>query len=413
LTVGVLSRSGPQRVVVVTSAIALITGGAGWLVGSQVRSPADAAAAHRPPPASLVTVAVEKRTLTSKVNTQGTVAYPAPQPVTLNGTVATDDDSAVPLITKAPTASHTLHEGDVLLEVSGRPVIVLTGKVPMYRTLTRGSGGDDVQQLRAALRRLVPNVTVARKGDLDGAALGAVEDLYHRRGYEAARPTDAQRIQLVQLEQSAKSGGQTAVDALNDFRKTYGTRIASGEILFLPQLPVRMTTVTVRAGAPASGVVGTVAAPTLVVNGTVPADDAALLKAGMATELQGPEGETFPATVGALGSAAGPSATVKAGATGTPIRLLPRQPDKLSKYVGQALKVTVTVGGTGGAVLAVPVAAVFTASDGQARVSVQSEGQAVRDVPVEVGLSAGGFVQVAPLDAPALKAGDRVVVGRR
>ena len=49
-------RPGPPRVVAVTTAVAVATGALGWFVGAQVQSPADAAAGHRAPTASLVTV---------------------------------------------------------------------------------------------------------------------------------------------------------------------------------------------------------------------------------------------------------------------------------------------------------------------------------------------------------------------
>ncbi|GAA2903201.1 hypothetical protein Acy02nite_86590 [Actinoplanes cyaneus] len=427
-----LPRSGPSRIVAVISAAALVTGAIGWLVGTQVRSPADAAAGHRPPPASLITVAVEQRALTATVNAQGTLQYGTPQPVTLTGSVAVGegDPAAAPLITKAPTANRTLRAGDMLLEVSGRPVFVLPGKVPMYRTLTRGSAGDDVRQLRAALRLLLPDRNISSSGAIDDNVLNAVKAWYDKRGYQAAGPTPAQRTQLRQLEQAAETaraaGGTALADArtaLSDYRKTYGTSIASGEILFLPKLPVRLVTVTAKTGAPASGVIGTVADPTLVVNGTVTPDDAGLLKVGMAATLQHPAGDQFPAKLTALGAAAAPAPeqptgqvaggqeTAAPSVSGIPIQLAPAKPGSVAAFTGQAFKVVIKVGGTGQAVLSVPVAAVFTSADGQARVSVQDASGAVRDVPVRAGLSTGGFVQITPEAAGSVVAGDRVVVG--
>ncbi|WP_199512094.1 hypothetical protein [Nucisporomicrobium flavum] len=431
-----LPRPGPARVVAVTTAVALAAGAAGWLVGARVRSPADAAAAHRPPPASLITVAVERRTLTATVTAQGTVAYGAPQPLTLTGSVAAAEDGTVaaPLVTKAPAAGRTLREGDVLLEVSGRPVFVFKGSVPMYRILRRGSSGDDVQQLRAALRRLLPGRGVARSGPLDGRALDAVARWYDKRGYEAVGPSREQRAEVRRLEEAVRSAtGPALADAkaeLADVRRTYGISIAGGEVLFLPRLPVRLTTVTVKAGGAASGVIGTVSDPALVVNGDVATDDADLVRTGMPATLEHSSGATFPATLSAMGAGAVPAAgasadgtpaagdegaegSQEAAAAGTPIRLRPRNPAKLKALAGQSVKITIKVGGTGHAVLAVPVAAVYTASDGQARVSVQDGAGKVRDVPVEAGLTTGGYVQVTPGGAETLTAGDRVVVGNR
>jgi peptidoglycan hydrolase-like protein with peptidoglycan-binding domain len=44
--------------------------------------------------------------------------------------------------------------GDVVLQVSGRPVIALVGRLPAYRDMTPGSNGPDVAQLQAALHRV-------------------------------------------------------------------------------------------------------------------------------------------------------------------------------------------------------------------------------------------------------------------
>jgi hypothetical protein len=399
--------------VAVTAAIAVVTGAAGWFAGTLVRSPADAAAAHRPPPPSLITVAVQERTLTASVTTQGTVAYGAPKPLTLTGLVATGADAAAaPIVTKAPVAGRTLREGDVLLEVSGRPVLVLVGTVPMYRTLTRGSAGDDVQQVRRALRRLLPQRRVARTGALDGTALDALGAWYDKRGYSITGPSAEHRARLRTLEAAVRAApdDKDAASELADFRKTYGKSVPSGEILFLPRLPVRLTASKVQPGAPAAGEVGTVADPALVINGTVSPDDAVLIKVGMRATLSYPGGRTFAATVSGVGG------RVKARGTdtaGVPVRLKPTDQSGLVPLVGEAVKVSITVGGTGHRVLSVPVAAVFTASDGGTRVTVRDPSGQVRDVPVETGLSTGGYVQITSAGAGVLKVGSLVVVGER
>ena len=418
--------------VAVTTAIAVATGAVGWLVGAQVRSPADAAASHRPPPASMITVAVEKRMLTATVTAQGTVAYGAPRPIALTGSVAVGEGEALPLVTKAPVVGRTVREGDVLLEVSGRPVYVLTGKVPMYRTLTRGSKGDDVKQLRSALRRLLPGRGVSRSGSIDSSLLRAVSDFYDRSGYQATQPSAERRAELSRLEQAltaAPPGDQRALAAakaeLAAARTTYGITIASGEILFLPKLPVRLTTVTAKAGSPGTGTVGTVSDPRLVVNSDVAKEDAELLKPGMPATMEAGTGDSFAGTLSVIGLAAASTARPPAEGdqddsadqadtpSGTPIRLAPKEPAKLAPLAGQVLKIVIKIGGTGHAVLSVPVAAVYTGSDGQALVSLEDGAGETRDVPVKTGLTTGGYVEITPTAADVLQAGDRVVVGLR
>jgi multidrug efflux pump subunit AcrA (membrane-fusion protein) len=62
-------------------------------------------------------------------------------------------------------------------------------------------------------------------------------------------------------------------------------------------------------------------------------------------------------------------------------------------------------------VLVVPVAALSSAADGQARVEVQNDDGTLTSVPVEAGLSTEGFVEVTPVGVAELNEGDLVVVG--
>lgn len=382
----------PKRVVLLVIAAAVVTGVAGWAVGSQVKSPSDAAAERQPPPASRVTVPVERKTLKNAVVAQGTVAYGTPSPVQLTGTVGGVEGTQ--LITKAPVQGKTVGEGDVLLEVSGRPVIVLTGAVPMYRTLNPGAKGDDVKQLQTALRALGYGVAVS--GTFDEATAAAVRKMYGKAGYEAVTTKADPPV----------------------------TSVPSGEIVFLPKLPVRLDVVTAKAGAPATGQVGTVTDSTVVVQGKLPAADATLLKAGMPATLRLPDGTEMAAKLEALGkdaSVAPPAAQPAEGdgkpvpqapqdpGTDTPLRLTAADPAALAAFAGTAVKVTLEVGTTGGDVLTVPVAAVVTAADGTARVRVEELDGTLRDVPVALGLTALGSVQVSP-EGASLEAGDRVVV---
>ncbi|MEU3649847.1 peptidoglycan-binding domain-containing protein [Lentzea sp. NPDC034063] len=382
----------PKRVVLLVIAVAVIAGVVGWAVGSNVQSPSDAAAERQPPPASRVTAPVERRTLKSAVVAQGTVAYGTPSPIQLTGTVGGIEGTQ--LITKAPAQGKTIREGDVLMEVSGRPVIVLAGGVPMYRTLGPGAKGDDVKQLQTALRALGYGVAVS--GTFDQATAAAVQKMYGKAGYEAMATKADKPV----------------------------TSVPSGEIVFLPKLPVRLDVVTAKAGAPATGQIGTVTDSTVVVQGKLPAADAKLLKAGMPATLRLPDGTEMAARLEALGKDASvtpPAAQPAEGdgkpaaqapqdpGTDTPLRLSAADQAALAAFAGTAVKVTLEVGTTGGDVLTVPVAAVVTAADGSAHVRVEEPNGTLRDVPVALGLTALGSVQVSPEGAP-LEAGDRVVV---
>ncbi|GGP92998.1 peptidoglycan-binding protein [Streptosporangium pseudovulgare] len=197
----------------------VLVAGTGWAVGTRLRSPADEAALRRPPKPSLVTSPVARKKLTSAIAVSGTLAYGSPLPVTLAGVVGgaggTDAagaaaDGGAQRVTRAPRPG-TIKEGSVLLEVNGRPVFALRGKVPMHRTMAPGTGGADVRQLQAALRRL--GYRPPSTGVFDSATAAAVRRWYAARGYRAQEPDLAARRELETLRQAVRTAEE---DLLTD-----------------------------------------------------------------------------------------------------------------------------------------------------------------------------------------------------
>jgi hypothetical protein len=78
---------------------------------------------------------------------------------------------------------------------------------------------------------------------------------------------------------------------------------------------------------------------------------------------------------------------------------------------GSNVRVVIPVGTTAGNVLAVPIAAVSVGPGGSSRVQVVDGRGHASFVEVTTGLAAQGDVEVASA-AGALKAGDKVVVGK-
>jgi hypothetical protein len=192
---------------------------------------------------------------------------------------------------------------------------------------------------------------------------------------------------------------------------------------------VRLTKVTAKPGQSVQGDVGTVTSATVVIQANVTADDADLLRAGMAASIETPAGGTVAGTVTALreearmdtggdeqpADPAAPPDTGQQSETGTdavPVLIMPKDQKALSDEADATVKVSIVVGSTSNPVLVVPVAAVTTGADGQARLEVQRAGGRTEDVPVKVGLTALGYVQVSP-SGTGLAAGDRVVLGTK
>jgi hypothetical protein len=438
----------------VVGTIALV-GAGGWFAGTQVQSPGDAAAGRTPPKAGPVTVAVEERSLTATVVATGTVEFASPQTLTLAGAVGTSGTATdtVERVTKAPTAGTVLEEGDVLMSVSGRPVLVLSGTVPMYRSIVPGTSGEDVTQLQDALRRIGYAPGTSRGKYLSGTA-DAVTKWYKAKGFDAQAPTEADKQQLAQLQQavtsaqlglinakaseseketkalelkSAQATLDSANSALTSFDSSYGTKVPAGEVIFLPKLPVRIDKVKVKTGDSPSGELGTVTGSELMVQAVVPGADAVLLKKGMAVEIDA-QGKTAEGRLDAIGEDAKPTTgddsgagtTAGTGSTGgtnttdstapAQLRITVADTDLLKDSSGATVKVSINVGSSDGTVLAVPAAAVHTSADGKTRVQVERDGT-VQDLDVTTGISAGGFTEVKSTEG-ALKKGDLVVVGK-
>ncbi|MFJ5308197.1 peptidoglycan-binding protein [Streptomyces sp. NPDC088350] len=458
-----------RRLGVVVGAVVLV-GAGGWFAGTQVRSPADAAASHRAPKAGPVTVAVVRQSLTASVVATGSVEFASPRPLSLAGPVGSgtssgaDGEGAEQRVTKAPVAGTKIKEGDVLMTVNGRPVFALGGSVPMYRALGPGTSGNDVTQLQKALKRLGFDPG-AISGTYGQGTANAVADWYKGKGYDPQEPSPADQQQLGSLEQavsaaqeallttnsgateagsgesssagtpapqsstdqqvhklqvkSAQKALDLANDALSGFKAAYGTKVPAGEVVFLPKLPARLDKVSVQTGDTPSAQIGTVTSSDLVVQAAVPGTDAQLLHHGMTAELTTTDGKTAKGTVDVVGdesatpasSTTAPSATDSASdpTAAVQVRITVPEPGPLAGQAEAAVKVTVKVGASDGKVLTVPMAAIHTSSDGRARVEVE-RGATVTDVHVTVGLSAAGIVEVTP-SGGALKAGERVVVG--
>ncbi|MGW6496645.1 peptidoglycan-binding protein [Nonomuraea angiospora] len=194
----------PRKLLAGVVAGVVIIAGAGWAVGSRLRSPADEAARRAAPRASLVTAAVERRKLVSTVVVSGTLEYGSPLPVSLAGAVGGTSEQQ--RATRAPRQGR-LAEGAVFLEVNGRPVFALRGSVPMHRTIAPGSKGDDVKQLQRALRRLGYGGPVS--GVFDQATIAAVTRMYTKKGYEAQQPTLTDRQAYDTLRKAVQTAQET------------------------------------------------------------------------------------------------------------------------------------------------------------------------------------------------------------
>lgn len=203
--------SSKRRVTILALLVLVALAVVGWVAARQIRSPAQIAADAAPPPASDITVRVQRRRLSTKVIVRGTVRFGGRRRVEL-GTSTIKQGSDI--VTSPPRRHARLGPGDVALAVDERPVFVMPGLISMHRDLLPGSTGPDVFQLEAFLAGAgFPPGAV--DGRFDRATQGAVAAFYATRGYAAFGPTDAQREQLRVAQADAATSRDAHLQALN------------------------------------------------------------------------------------------------------------------------------------------------------------------------------------------------------
>ncbi len=373
--------------------VVLVAAATGWLAGRLIQSPAEVAARRAPPDPSPILVAVEKRPLSSDVVTRGTARFGSPQTLSLTPTRL---KSGRRLVTRLPAAGTKLDEGEVVLTVSGRPVFLLKGREPSYRDLGPGIAGSDVRQLESALRRLGLDPGPA-DGLFDADTEQAVERLYSHAGFDAMRATEAQLRAVRPLE----------ADLLDNARARAGVQLPADEVVFVSSTPVRVTKLPLDRGERARGAVMTVTDVVVAIDSEVPLEEAALVKRGMKVRIDEPDlGIKESGIISEVARTPGTEGVdafhvyIEVVVDGAPPTL-----------VGTSVRLTIPVKSTDGEVLAVPASALSLGPDGSSRVQRATD-RGLEFVRVEPGLSAGGFVEVTPIEG-TLKATDRVVIGFR
>ncbi|MGW4032507.1 peptidoglycan-binding protein [Streptomyces sp. NPDC004838] len=426
-----------------------------------IKSPAQVAADAKAPAQDALTAQVEHRVLVSSVITRGEVV--AGQTVRVAPQISPGEGGSGAVVTKiAATARSTVGNGQVLLEVSGRPVFALRGKLPLYRDLRPGATGKDVTQLQRALRALGH----ATGGDPDGTfgagTKTALTAFYAAIGYDP-RPAQDDDGAALEAAADAVTGARRAVEDaedardaadsdpdgalgkavdrakedLADARAAYaeaqaesGPMLPAAEAVFLESFPARVGGVQGQVGDQVTGTVMTVSAGRLLAQAQVPEYQKGLLRAGQRVEIHSEvsgitaKGEVTSVadTMSTSAESAGQSdgsdgeggegggADTAADTSGYLVRITP---DKAldPRLTGQDVRLTIEAASTGKKALVVPVTAITSGADGRTVVIVVGADGTQRRVEIRPGTSGDGYVAVEPVNPGTLKAGDEVVIG--
>jgi hypothetical protein len=196
-----------NRLVGLVAVVAILAAVLGLVVGSRIRSPAELAAQAEAPSPSLLTVPIEERVLSSRVLVRGTITSSEEAPVTISAA-----GLSAPIVTRAPLqVGDSVEEGDVLVEISTRPIIAFPGAVPVFRSLTLGVEGPDVEQLEAALVRL--DYMRAADSVFDTETSGAIEALYRDLGYQPQGPTPEDDAELAAADAELDAANRSLTQA--------------------------------------------------------------------------------------------------------------------------------------------------------------------------------------------------------
>ena len=200
--------------VLITVAVVVAAAGGGWLAGRNITSPDQAALETEPPPASLITVEVERAELVADVIIRADVGFDEPATLALSGGLG--NRGAALVVTSAPERGAELVEGSVAIEIAGRPVFLLVGPVPAFRDLRPQDRGPDVEQLETALRRL-GHFNGEPDQLWDEATSTAVAAWYEQVGYSPNEPSDAEQVAL----ESARDRKRVAHTALREAERSW------------------------------------------------------------------------------------------------------------------------------------------------------------------------------------------------
>lgn len=316
------------------------------------------------------TAVVLRRPLASRTEVDATLGY---------GGSVTVVNQAPGVITWLPATGRVVRQGHVAYRVSGRPVVLLYGRTPAYRSLSYGMTGSDVRQLNAAL-----------------VALG-----YARRSWLDPR--------------SDRFGTATAlaVEALQHHLRLPRTGVlALGQAVFLPHALRVVGRGNAVPGGPAGPgtIVLTGTSTTPVVTVDLDAAQQTEVTAGDRVTITLPTGRTTRGVVSSVGGVARkapPGATGSAARSTVTVTIAPADPRAAGGLDQAPVQVAITTGSVRDA-LVVPVTALLARAGGGYAVQVREPG-GDHLVPVTPGLfdDAGGLVQVT---GAGLSAGQHVVV---
>ncbi|WP_419992433.1 peptidoglycan-binding protein [Streptomyces boninensis] len=349
-------RRHPVRTtLIVATAVALAAAGGVAATGALGGESDDPAATAPSGPEK--TAAVERRTLTRSETVDGTLGYGEPD------TLQAPSGSRSGTLTRLPGEGDVIKRGERVYSVDQQKVPLLYGDAPLYRPLSSGVEGDDVELLEKNLAAL---------------------------GYTGFTTDDEYT--------------ETTAEAVRDWQEDLGReetgKVAPGDAVVASGAR-RIAEVKALVGAPPNGPVLTWTGTERMIAVDLDTTYEDLVKPGTKASVELPDGSTAKAKVTDVGNAA--TAKPEEGGSGSdsgssdeatlPVELSVPDQKKLGRYQAAPVEVTLAAESRKD-VLAVPVAALVARKGGGYAVQAVTAG-GVEYRPVELGLFANGMVEIS------------------
>ncbi len=331
-----------RRVVVAGGvAVAVVAGGGGALAWTMDGSEPESV--HE---ARLGTAVVTRGDLVDTETVDGKLTY---------GDVREVWTGASGVVTWAPEKGAVVKRGGTLLKVAGKPVTLMYGGSPMYRTLREGTSGKDVRQLEENLRALgYGGMTV--DDEFTAATGAAVKEWQDDRGLAETGAVDSGQVVFL-----------SGAVRVREVKAPEGRRVGQGQAAL------------------------TVAGTKRVVHVDLDADKQDLAEEGAGVSVQLPGGKSVKGKITEVGSVAEStgSGQDKKTTIGVDISIGDAKTGRLDEApVSVELESERKKD-----VLSVPVEALLALREGGFGVEVVDTGR--RIVPVQVGTFGGGRVEVS------------------
>jgi HlyD family secretion protein len=322
------------------------------------------------------TATVTRQSLSSEIPVTATLGYAGSYTVV---------NQASGILTRLPQIGKVVSEGQVLYEVSGRPVVLFYGATPAYRSLSAGTNnaltGPDVRELNADL-----------------VAMGYASSSEIPTGSDVFSSWTAAGVEKLQSALGVTANGTLGL----------------GDIVFLPGA-ARITSVSAALGAtvPAGQAVMSATSTARMVTVDLDSAQQSEVAAGDHVTITLPDNSVTPGvvtSVGKVATSASPSAASpgSSGAATITVLVTPADPAATGTWDQAPVTVDITTASVHDA-LVVPVDALLALSGGGYAVEVVGTNGVHHLVSVTLGIfdDADGLVQVSGHE---LSAGTPVVV---